>query len=129
MNVVRKILRRIVPPDLRPGATLKQWLDEKTANGSLVIGGPFKGITLRREFYHSQIRCFKKRLGWKSKVRQPRLFIRSQCSEKATANMAHCPLRQNLLRGPLLFGRSRCKLYVNLPKGCHDLKTFLLRSF
>src|SRR5258708_16190291 len=100
MNVVRKILRRIVPPDLRPGATLKQWLDEKTANGSLVIGGPFKGITLRRESYHSQIRCFKKRLRWKSKVRQPRLFIRSQCSEKTTPNMSHCPLRQNLLLGP-----------------------------
>jgi predicted O-methyltransferase YrrM len=55
MSIVRTLLRRLVPRRFRPGAILKRWLDEKTVNGSLVVGGPFKGLTLGPESYYSQI--------------------------------------------------------------------------
>jgi hypothetical protein len=55
MSAVKGILQKVVPRKLWPGTVLKHWLDEKTANGSLVIGGPFKGIHLGDRSYYSPI--------------------------------------------------------------------------
>ena len=55
MSIVTKMLKRIAPRGIRPGAILKRWLDEHTGNGSLVVGGPFKGLTLGPESYYSPI--------------------------------------------------------------------------
>jgi hypothetical protein len=55
MTIVTKMLKKMVPRGIRPGAILKRWLDENTGNGSLVVGGPFKGLTLGPESYYSPI--------------------------------------------------------------------------
>jgi hypothetical protein len=55
MSIVTKMLKRMVPRGIRPGNILKRWLDENTGNGSLVVSGPFKGLTLGPESYYSPI--------------------------------------------------------------------------
>jgi len=55
MSAIKAILKKVVPRKLWPATILKHWLDEKTANGSLVIAGPFKGIHLGDKSYYSPI--------------------------------------------------------------------------
>jgi len=55
IGVVTKMLKRMLPKDIRPSAILKQWLDQNTGNGSLVVGGRFTGLTLGPESYYSPI--------------------------------------------------------------------------
>jgi hypothetical protein len=55
MSIVKEILKRLVPRGIRPNAILKRWLDAETGDGSLVVGGPFKGLTLGPESYYSPI--------------------------------------------------------------------------